>query len=447
MSENDSIFEMLRSDWPDDRPSETLPSRVTSVDIKLCFNHARDTFIAVVLGDINANPGGIRDRSTKETIDIAERVSEAFISNLDGDSLGVAVVLPSNVYDDAAKKWRLPRSWYTQDRKSIVESVESLQAVSSTSLVSDCSRLDVTSGQLFVEQDGTSLAVDGYVNLDDTDIALSRALDDDIGLFSSGANAPTAVWNPRFDKSGKVGLLDIATELAEQTEGIKCPRFSRVESLSELNSFRKGVGDIVLKGPFGTHGDEVVSIRRSEDPTKQFHAVTRGRKHDPEKRDFTIYDETADRFVFNARGWESGYGLAEEAITGTFRRDGETIETLEVDGTSGVHPIDFVPLVLCRQNGIPEVPSVMVRASKTTDLNANRHAGSMTLETLETAFNDGVTIQTDGRNDRNIRLQDLAEKIAKRPVSFEELRRPLFRAGRLALVVRNRAALQIEQTL
>lgn len=447
MTKIDSLFELLRSDWPDGRPPETLPSRVTSVDVKLCYNHSEDSFIGVVLSDINANPGGIRDRSKKGQVDIAKLVSEAFIANLRGDEFELAIILPSDVYDDSTGRWHSPQSWYTQDRRVIADAVKRRQAVSETTLVSDCSRLHYTSGQLSIRQDDNELSVDGYVNLDDTGVALSHALNDEINALAKGANAPTAVWNPRFDKSGKVGLLEMAAELSKETKTVSCPRFRRVEALSELDNFRAEIGDSVLKGPFGTHGNEVVSIRQEDGSIQEIRAVEERLKQEGGQKEFKIYEESTDAFVFNDRGWESGYGLAEEAITGTFHRDGDEIETLEFKTESGPHPIDFVPLAICRNDQSPEIPSTMVRISNSTNLNANLQAGSMTLETLKTAFKNGVTVEVEAGEYRRINIQRLAEQIAQRPVSFEELQNPLLEAGRLALLVRNRTALQIEQAL
>lgn len=447
MIDIESVFNTLQSEWPTKRPTGTLPSRVTSVDAKLCYNQSKDTFCSFLLGDINANPGGIQDRSNKCKRDIENFVSDSFISNIPGDNLHIAVILPAEVYDDCADQWVSPSSWYTRDRRAIVRALDTHERVSSIVHVTDCSRLSHKSGTLTITDRSKNGPVSGYVNLDDTGLALSDALGNDVEMMSKGANAPTAVWNPRFNETGKHNLLRTAMDYTSDIANVRVPRFKRVESLIELKQFHEDVGDIILKSPFGTHGNEVVPIRENELPLHRIEAAEARVRDAIGHPEFQIYDETEDAFVFNARGWESGHGIVEEAITGKIRREKYSFEVLELDVANSTYPVDFVPLAVCRGDGQSEIPSIMVRTSTVDSLNANLHSKSMMLEALPVAFNNEMDIRVDGKTLQTTNIQQEAEQIAQRPVSIEELRQPLQQAGQLALLVRNQTALQIEQTL
>jgi len=303
------------------------------------------------------------------------------------------------------------------------------------------------SGVLSVTGEDETRPVSGYVNLDDTDCGLFRALNGDVAMLSKGANAPTAIWNPQFDETGKVSLLRTATDRVTNVPNVCVPRFARVESLKELERFRDEVGDIILKSPFGTHGNEVIPIREDESPLQRIRAAEARIRNAIEHPSFKIYNETNNEFVFNARGWESGYGVVEEVIAGSLNRGEHSFEVLELNKADNTYPIDFVPLTVCRGGRQSETPSIMVRISTIDNLNANLHSKSMALEALPVAFEEGIDVHLNEKVPRAIEIQQEAERIAQRPVSIEELRYPLQQAGRLALLVRNQTALQIEQTL
>lgn len=434
--ESAAVLADVLADAPPERTDGTWPSTVTSVDVKLAYDGDGDRFVAVLVGDVNANPEGIAlVHGTRDGGVVASAV-DAYLSNVAGTDLRIVATLSPGALDSAGN-WR-DETWLTRDRRALVEALVSDDRVATLDRAVSA-HLAVEDGALVLP--GVDASYDGYVNLDDTGTALLAGFQGDVTAMSEGANAPTAVWTPELASTGKDELLTDAASVAERVGGVRTPRHRRVRTIGDLESFRRTVeGPVVLKGPFGTHGDEVVTIPPGADVAERVDQEERRIRQLRNWPEFSIRD--GQRFVFRHPDRAPvGYGLVEEGI------DGEMGDFQVVDHVwDGQRcPLDFVPLAVRSGDGVA-VPSVLVRASSRTDLNANTSSRYTTFEPLEKCLAGAVPVDHPDA-DVHLDLRAELEAVAGRPVELAELRGLMERAGTVALAARNRSALRAEQTL
>ncbi|QLH81077.1 hypothetical protein [Halosimplex pelagicum] len=440
-----------------ERRRGTLPNVVTSADVKLTYNTERDSFVPYLLGDINANPEGLRIHEEKSDRPVLELVARAFLSNVSGTERSVVVNLPESVFDTSDNEWVDKDRWIVSDKQAVVDTISELQSVCTVFLTAGARGISQRDSTITYDRAQGQVQVDGYVNLTDWGVPLQTALDSDVNAMSKGANAPTGVWNPQFETSGKLGLLREAKQLVHQRQGVELPRFTRIETVSDVRNFYEELGRrVVVKGPYGTWGDEVVVV---DDPQSIRRKALEKEQIVRDKRsfsDFSILCENKEEFCFNSRANTSHYGVVEEAIAGTFERDNVQYETFEIPPRchpdSENSPIDFVPLVV-RDTSAPgstdsTVVSTVVRVSSKPDLNANAGTEYVNYYTLE-EIRDGSVAIPNPRDEAtfDVDLWELLERTAGRTVTSGELQDAIRAAGHVAFAVRNRCGTIAENQL
>lgn len=436
------------------RVNGTLPSVLTSADVKLTYDETNDQFCPFIIGDINANPEGIAVHDAKITEDLPEIVASQLISNIQGSNLQVVVSLPGKVYDENSSMWKNPDSWLTRDKRVIVQSLQQLSRIECVYLTSDAAGISTTepgAGIEYTPPDGKTHPVDGYVNLHDLGESLGEALGNDPELYSLGANSPTAVWNPHYPRTNKIGMLRMSSKVLVGNSEVRLPRYQKVHTVDDIKTFLQMVErPIVLKGPYGTWGDEVVTIRSSERAEQRILEKERIVQNKRGWSSFSIFNLSNGEIEFKSRSGNLSavpYGHVEEAIENKFERNGHIYDTVgvtrEKNKKQNACPIDFVPLITREGNFAINTPSIMLRISGRSTLNANAESDFITHASLHEAFERPVTISTpDG--DTEFDLKMTLENIADRTVKLPEIRRVLELAGSVAFTARNLSAYAAE---
>jgi hypothetical protein len=453
---SDYLETVLRVARPEERTDGTLPSVITSVDVKLTYDRSTDRFCPFIIGDINANPGGIYVHDNTSDLDILSLVAERFISNIDGQGIDIVVSLPAQTYDSVTDSWQNEGSWVTRDKKYIVNALQSLSRTDRIYLTSDADNI-TTSGQdiQYEPSHGQQRTVDGYVNLYDLGEALGEGLNEDIEMFSAGANAPSAVWNPQYPWTNKIGLLEKTAQVIVGMPAVKMPRFQKVQSTDGVAEFFQAIDSpVVLKGPYGTWGDEVIPIRSEDSIERRIleqERIVQNRRGWPE---FSILDLETGELQFRSRSGRVppiSYGHVEEAIEDEFIRDGRIYDVVDIPAEESPEkkslPIDFVPLVIRDESdtGVT-VPSIMLRIAGEPILNANSNSNNMDLLSLEEAFHGHVGATTTN-TEFSFNLKELLEMIAGRTVTIGEIQSVLELAGRVAFTARNLSAYSVESAI
>lgn len=435
-SNNDN--ETLKTSWDQlDTALEDPHSVITSVDTKLLYNEDRDRFEAVMIGDFNAFPEGLSLQSDwEENGDLVEMTAKALIDQVPGENPVVAVNKPGHIYNSN-------NSAIISGKDDLTDEIEKL--VDETYEVMDGQGLDSSDDGSKLQVNGQP--VDGYVNISDRAIGLDSISDQHLEL---GAQAPTAVWNTQVPQTGKIGLLQTATDVTKDLEKVHTPDFHTVNSPEDIIDFFSQGNSYVLKADqYGTHGDDIVSLDWDEyrdaaetgwidlEYTKDLIDspldYVQTKIENEEKRvqskgnrpdDFRLYEDGEFK--------GQGPGLLEEAVTGTMEIGDETYTVIDRDD----QPIDFVPVVIYNPDkGKPEVESQLVRASATEDLNANRGFANFDPKHIRYAWDhgfDGVYSEGDGP------LQETLEEVAGRPIDLEtEVLPVLEEAGQAAYSTRN----------
>lgn len=448
----ETILEMAR---PPDRADGTLPSVLTSVDLKLTYDETEDQFRPFIIGDINANPEGIAVHNEKITKDLPELIASQFISNIQGSGLRIVVSLPEKVYSKNDSSWKDTDSWLTQDKRLIVQALQQLSRIERVYLTADAAGISSTEQEIeYTPPHGRPHPIDGYVNLYDLGESLGDALESDPAVYSLGANAPTAVWNPYHPWTNKIGLLRTTSEVLVGSSEVQIPRFQKVHSVDGIESFAQAIGrPVVLKGPYGTWGDEVVTIKS---PEKVEQRIVEKERVVQDKRgwsSFSMLNLSTGEMEFKSRSGEIpplSYGYVEEAITGEFERNGHQYDTVEViyggSHESNNCPIDFVPLITRGDDSKTSIPSIILRIAGRSKLNANSNSEFVTYASLREAFEEPVMVNTlNSRIEFNLR--STLENIADRTVEFSEIREALNLAGSVAFTARNLSAYAAEEQL
>ncbi|MCJ7428882.1 MAG: hypothetical protein MUP66_00655 [Candidatus Nanohaloarchaeota archaeon QJJ-5] len=416
----------LEQERPETRLDGTLPSRVTSADVKLAYDQENDAIVPFIVGDVNANPEGIAGLHDRWYDGALDSAADAFLGNTD-DPDEVAVSLPAAVYDGDAP------SWLQKGKEALYEAVD--ERVETTYKLRDGAPLEVNEeGELEVE--GQSL--DGYVNLNDTGEGLDNALGGDITAMSNGANAPSAAWNAYRPSTNKVGLLQAAADLDDYTE-VMFPGFTTVDTVDELAAYHEDTAkDVIFKVPNGTHGDQVVAIESDQDVYDRLREEVERVRDKGNRSDSFALTDADGRFI--TRDGTETQGLIEDAVAGVYEQDDRHFEIFDFEE----QPVDFVPLVVANEDNEPETVSMTVRASYGTNLNANRGSHNFGLYSVDEAWNGDATVETDEGEE----VFDLAEELATladRPVEYEEVRTAMDDAGAAALAIRNLSAFRAER--
>lgn len=416
----------LEQERPAERLEGTLPSRVTSADVKLAYDRENDAIVSCIVGDVNANPEGIVGVHDRWYDGARDSVTDAFIGNVE-EPEEIAVSLPAAVYDGDAP------SWLQKGKEALYEAVD--ERVETTYKLRDGAPLEITDdGDL--EVDGESL--DGYVNLNDTGEGLDNALEGDIEAMSTGANAPSATWNAYRPATNKVGLLNAAADLEAYTD-VVFPGFTTVDDQDELIEYHTEHGeDVIFKVPNGTHGDQVVAIEADQSVEDRLtEEVNRVRNKGNRSESFSLTDES-DNFI--TRDGTQTQGLVEDAVAGVYEKAGHTYDIFDFED----QPVDMIPLVVANEDNEPETVSMAVRASYGTNLNANRGSHNFGLYSIDDAWTGDATVETEA-GEEVFDLADELESLAGRPVEYEEVTGAMNAAGEAALAIRNLSAFRAEK--
>lgn len=437
----DSLFQSLTESRPAERLDRTWPSVVTSVDMKLAYDARTDRFRPVVLGDINANPEGIAlVHDQNPTNNVLHKVATAYVSNIEGDNINIVIFLPNDVFGGKDRSWKNEESWLTRDKQKLVDAISALERVNNVYLSVDGDRLEINDEDMrFAKQE-----VDGYVNLNDSGERVLQSLQYEIESISKGANAPTAVWTPSLDKTGKAGLLEALSTLSERAPNVFVPKHRRIQNFQDGVEFRAHLNNgIVIKGPFGTYGDEVITVRKDEDIAQRIEEEE-NRVRSKRGNTFTLFDWEQGIFSFSSWEADTNYAVAEEMISNTFQRNGRSLKVVDIKHGSKRYPVDFVPLVVRTGSG-PGVPSILVRLSGKDNLNANLGAKYTQLVSLEEALMGDVSFP--GHNRKKVKIANQLARIAGRNVSLKELENAIQKGAYLAFASRNLAAFWAERSL
>ncbi len=464
MTQN-AIDDMIADYRSADRPDQTYASTITSADVKLAYNHDDDRFEAFIIGDINANPEGIKPLSEGSdalymdgvgTVDgermLNEVVAEGYLHNAHqyaaNGNVSVAVSMHPATYDDGWAK----ENWLVEDKQLVVDTVDE-KADSTYHLLPDA--VEQVDGQLVVDGD----PVDGYVNVYDRGELLGDRLDQDVYAIARGTNAPTAVWNTTDDVrpwTDKVGLLDTANDITASFDDVHTADHDQIYSLDDALAFKKNGDPVIVKSAIGTWGDSVVALDADEyeDALETVRSEEERVKSVGNRPDsFRIVDDDGN-FVMTNVGDEAAngdtvfdaqtYGLVEEAIAGTIERDGSEYTVFDIDD----QPVDFVPLTTYDpETGDAETYAIAVRSAGTNNLNANRGGKNFAIQELDEAFHDGVIPASFKDIDVQYNLKDELEAVAGREVTYDEVVEPLQDAGTAALATRNISAFKAEEQL
>jgi hypothetical protein len=366
-------------------------------------------------------------------------------------SVDVALAVHPATYQDGDWAADPGENWLVDDKRLIAETVDT--NVDSLYLV-EPDEIGQQDGEIIVGGE----PVDGYVNVYDRGEALGDSLDNDVAAIARGSNAPTAVWNtddavrPWTDK---VGLLDTAEAVTADLDTVHTADHEQVYSVDDALAFKTNGDPVIVKGAIGTWGDSVVAINAEE--YEDALATIRGEEERVQSvgnrpDDFRLIDDEGN-FVVTSVGDkmtngdvfdQQTYGLVEEGIAGTIKRDGHEYTVFDVDE----QPVDFVPVAAYDPDiDDGDVYSIIVRSASTNNLNANRGGMSFAVDALDDAFHDGV--EPMGFKDIAVsyNLQDELEAIAGRDVTYDEVAEPLQEAGKAALATRNIAAFKAEEQL
>jgi hypothetical protein len=369
----------------------------------------------------------------------------------------LVISLPKSVFDRPSDTWVNEQSWLTQDKKAIVEVTKHLSQVEQIYKTIRGAGISVKNSQLqYTPIDGEQRPVDGYINLHDVGESLCAALGGDVKAISKGANAPTAVWNPNHPWTNKIGLLRKTAETIVDIPEVAIPRFQRVQSVNDVKGFLRSTNqNIVLKGPYGTWGDEVVPIESADEIERKILEKERIVQDKREWPDFSMLDLSSGNLQFRSRSEHLPpvqYGLVEEAIESPFERTGRVHDIINIpsfahpNGKSS--PIDFVPLIVRAANDsrrLVDIPSILLRISGNPNLNANAGAEYTCICSLEEVYDDSVTVPSPySSNKFMFDFKTEVERVAGRAVPLSELQSVLMKTGAVAFTARNLSAFAIE---
>jgi hypothetical protein len=404
----------------------------TSVDAKILYMEESDSF-EIAVTETNAFPEAQEYCDSIHEEEWIENTVDALTSHLPEQERDVVVNLPGHAFDG-------DHEWLRSEKQEIAGRID--ERVGSLETTQDGENLNVT--EETVELDGEEF--DYVLNLSDIGDPLNNSVSE-TEANSRIVNAPTAVWNTRYPETGKSGLQDATEDVIGQlgVDGVHVPENRSVKYFSgavgAAQSFFQDGDSAVLKGDFGTHGDEVVYLDREEYENLSTHLglsiedYVRSQVQEVEERvrgksttdpDYSLFDDSGQ---FNGRG-ESDTAVVERAVEDGFEADGETVEVVDYDG----RPIDLVFTVW--DTGDEYRTGATVRASEKDDtINANCGSDNFDLVPYGEAFEDGIYQGGNGPG-----LQELLEDTAGREVQGEELIEYVGPVAATALGTRNLSA-------
>jgi hypothetical protein len=418
------------------RPGELPRSVHTSADLKILYVEESDSF-EVAITETNAFPEAQEYCDRIHDEDWIGNTVEALTSHLPEDGADVVVNLPSHAFDGE-------HGWLEDEKTAITERLEGSVDRTRTTIGGEDLNVTYETVRLNGEE------FDYVINLSDVGDDLNDALSGP-GANSRIVNAPTAVWNTRYPETGKAGLQDSAEQVVQDLgiDGVHVPENSSVEYREEAveatrELFEQG-DSAVLKGDFGTHGDEVVYLDRKEyenlsqhfglslsDYVKSRVSEVEDRVRDKSTVDpgYSLFDASGQ---FNGRG-ESNTAVVEKAVEGEVKIDGETAEVLEYDG----RPIDLV-FTVWDVGDEYRIGSTIRASDKDDTINANCGSDNFDLVPYDQAFEEGIYKDGNGPP-----LEDLLEEVAGRPVERSELMEYTGPVAEATLGTRNLSAYRAE---
>ncbi len=408
--DTESLYDDLRTP---EEPDAVPDSVHTSVDLKALYFEESDSF-EVAITETNAFPEAQEYCDSIHEEEWIGNTVEALTSHLPEQERDVVVNFPGHAFDG-------DHNWLKSEKDEIAGRIE--EEVGNFETTRDGEDLRVTEEK--VELEGEDF--DYVLNLSD----IGDPLNDSVSGTEASSrivNAPTAVWNTRYPETGKAGLQDVTDDVIKElgADGVHVPENRSVEYFSgavgAAQSFFQDGDSAVLKGDFGTHGDEVVYLDRQEYENLSTHLgvsiedYVRSQVHEVEERvrgksttghDYSLFDDSGQ---FNGRG-ESDTAVVERAVEDGFEVDGEAAEVLNYDG----RPIDLVFTVW--DAGDEYGTGATIRASEKSDtINANCGSQNFDLVPYTDAFEEEIYQGGEGPA-----LQDLLEGAAGREVPEEEL--------------------------
>lgn len=433
--ETDSLYEDVRAP----KNQKAIPHSVhTSVDLKVLYLEESDSF-EVAITETNAFPEAQEYCDSIHDEEWIENTVEALTSALPDEDKDVVVNMPGNAFDGN-------HNWLKSEKEEIATRIEG--RVERFETTRDGEDLSVTEER--VELDGVDF--DYVLNLSDVGDQLNPTLSG-FEATSRIVNAPTAVWNTRYSETGKSGLQNTAENVTQEldVDGVHVPENRSVEYLSgavdEAQRFFEDGDSAVLKGDFGTHGDEVIYLNREEYENlsthfglsideyvqSQIQAVEeRVSEKSTSEDDYSLFDESDQ---FNGRG-ESNTAVVERAVEDGYEVNGEEVKVLDYNG----RPIDLVFTVW--DTGEEYRTGVTVRASEKEDtINANCGSQNFDLVAYGEAFNSSIYDNSDGPP-----LRELMNDVAGREVSSGEVLEYVGPVAATSLGTRNLSAYKVEES-
>ncbi|MFB6241339.1 MAG: hypothetical protein ABEJ36_00870 [Candidatus Nanosalina sp.] len=425
----------------DGETRDEMPRSVhTSVDAKILYLEESDSF-EVAITETNAFPEAQEHCESIHEEEWIENTVEALTNTLPEDEQDVVVNLPEHAFDG-------DHGSLADEKTAIAEGIE--DHVGRFETTTGGEDLSVTSETVKLEGE----EFDYVLNLSDVGDELNPVLSGP-EANSRIVNAPTAIWNTRYPETGKAGLQQAAEEVINGLEvtGVHVPENRSIEYFDEAvdvaRDFFEDGDSAVLKGDFGTHGDEVVYLDRGEyeNLSEQFRIglqdYIRSRIHEVEERvrskktvgfDYSLFQEEGEKEKFRGRG-ESETAVIERAVEDGYEVNGKESEVIDHDG----RPIDLVFTVW--DTGDEYRTGATLRASEKDDtINANCGRENFDLVPYDEAFGDNIYDSSGGPS-----LKKLMEETSGRKVSREEIMEYAGPVAATALGTRNLSAYRAEQ--
>lgn len=408
----------------------------TSVDAKITYNPEEDSF-GVAVTETNAFPEAQEYCESIHEEEWIQNTVDALTGALPEDAEDVIVNLPEHAFDG-------DHDWLKSEKTTITEGIES--EIGDVETTVGAANLEISGDQVL--HDGT--AYDFVLNLSDVADNLNEALVEPDGN-TNVVNAPTGIWNTGHPETGKSGLHDSAAQVTDHLglQNVYIPENYSVQdfedSVQASQRFFEQGDSAVLKGDFGTHGDEVVYLDREEfenlqqnyrmsisDYVKHKVKEVEGRvsRKKTSDSDYSIFTENG---LFDGRG-ESSSAVVEQAVEGETELNGDHVEVLDYKG----RPLDLVFTVW--DTGGEYRVGATVRASEKDDtINANCGSQNFDLVPYDQAFEQGI-YQSSGPD-----LQELLEGLSGRDADRDELMDYSGPVAATALGARNLSAYKAER--